>query len=144
VLEGCGHEATNVTILQALNSLSRRLTKRHVVPSGRRTSGAGDTKRSNRYEGDRRPPGEAIRHALCEHPDRDTIDLALAGEQHAAFVAELRAAGVSQAFSAERRRPVMMTPAGVFVYGRVCRSPVQFRGASVDYSIERSAGGSAA
>jgi dimethylargininase len=42
-----------------------------------------------------RPPGEAFRHALSEHPDRDTIDLALAGEQHAAFVAELRAAGVS-------------------------------------------------
>ncbi len=42
-----------------------------------------------------RPPGEAFRHALSEHPDRDTIDLALAGEQHAAFVAELRAARVS-------------------------------------------------
>ena len=42
-----------------------------------------------------RPPGEAFRHALSEHPDRDTIDLALAVEQHAAFVAELRAAGVA-------------------------------------------------
>ena len=42
-----------------------------------------------------RPPGEAFRHALSEHPDRDTIDLALAAEQHAAFVAELRAAGVT-------------------------------------------------
>ena len=42
-----------------------------------------------------RPPGEAFRHALSEHPDRDTIDLALAVEQHAAFVAELRAAGVT-------------------------------------------------
>ncbi len=42
-----------------------------------------------------RPPGEAFRHALSEHPDKDTIDLALAGEQHAAFVAELLAAGVT-------------------------------------------------
>ena len=31
-----------------------------------------------------RPPGEAFRHALSEHPDKDTIDLALAGRQHAA------------------------------------------------------------
>jgi dimethylargininase len=42
-----------------------------------------------------RAPGEAFRHALSEHPDRDTIDLTRAGEQHAAFVAELRAAGVT-------------------------------------------------
>lgn len=42
-----------------------------------------------------RPPGEAFRHALSEHPDKDTIDLALAGRQHAAFVAALRAAGVT-------------------------------------------------
>jgi dimethylargininase len=42
-----------------------------------------------------RAPGEAFRHALSEHPDRDTIDLALAREQHAAFVAELSAAGVT-------------------------------------------------
>jgi dimethylargininase len=42
-----------------------------------------------------RAPGEAFRHALSEHPDRGTIDLALAREQHAAFVAELRAADVT-------------------------------------------------
>src|ERR1035437_3242326 len=42
-----------------------------------------------------RAPGEAFRHALSEDPDRDTIDVVRAGEQHAAFVAELRAAGVT-------------------------------------------------
>ena len=42
-----------------------------------------------------RPPGEAFRHALSEHPDKDTIDLPLAGRQHAAFVAALRAAAVT-------------------------------------------------
>jgi len=41
-----------------------------------------------------RPPGEAFRRALSEHPDRDSIDVAAARRQHAAFVAALREAGV--------------------------------------------------
>ncbi len=42
-----------------------------------------------------RPPGEAFRRALSEHPGRETIDPAAAGRQHEAFVAALRAAGVT-------------------------------------------------
>jgi dimethylargininase len=42
-----------------------------------------------------RPPGEAFRSALSEHPQRDSIDVALARGQHAAFVAALREAGAA-------------------------------------------------
>jgi dimethylargininase len=40
-----------------------------------------------------RPPGKTFRNALSEHPARDTIDVALAREQHAVFVGALRATG---------------------------------------------------
>jgi len=42
-----------------------------------------------------RPPGAAFREALSEHPDHDTIDVARARDQHAAFVTALRDAGVT-------------------------------------------------
>ncbi len=42
-----------------------------------------------------RPPGEAFRRALSEHPGRETIDPAAARRQHEAFVTALRAAGVT-------------------------------------------------
>lgn len=42
-----------------------------------------------------RPPGEAFRRALSEHPGRETIDPAVASRQHEAFVAALRAVGVT-------------------------------------------------
>jgi dimethylargininase len=42
-----------------------------------------------------RPPGEAFRNALSEHPGRDSIDVTAACGQHAAFVAALREAGVA-------------------------------------------------
>ena len=42
-----------------------------------------------------RPPGAAFRQALSEHPGRDTIDVARARRQHAAFVAALREAGAA-------------------------------------------------
>ncbi len=41
-----------------------------------------------------RPPGAAFQHALSEHAERDAIDVAHAREQHVAFAAALRAAGV--------------------------------------------------
>jgi dimethylargininase len=41
------------------------------------------------------PPGEAFRRALSEHPGRETIDPAVASRQHEAFVAALRAVGVT-------------------------------------------------
>jgi dimethylargininase len=41
-----------------------------------------------------RPPGEAFRRALSEHPDRGSIDTAAARRQHGAFVAALCEAGV--------------------------------------------------
>jgi dimethylargininase len=40
-----------------------------------------------------RPPGEAFRRALSEHPDRDSIDTTAARREHEAFVAALREAG---------------------------------------------------
>ncbi|MGD0997894.1 MAG: arginine deiminase family protein [Thermoleophilia bacterium] len=42
-----------------------------------------------------RPTGAAFRQALSEHPGRDTIDVARARRQHAAFVAALREAGAA-------------------------------------------------
>lgn len=42
-----------------------------------------------------RPPSDALRHALSEHPERDRIDPARALEQHAAYVRALEAAGVA-------------------------------------------------
>ena len=41
-----------------------------------------------------RPPGAAFVNALSEHPERAAIDVTNAREQHAAFVAALREAGV--------------------------------------------------
>jgi dimethylargininase len=42
-----------------------------------------------------RPPSEAMRRALSEHPERDQIDPARAERQHAAYVSALESAGVS-------------------------------------------------
>ena len=42
-----------------------------------------------------RPPGAAFREALSEHLERDAIDVGRARQQHAAFVAALRDAGVA-------------------------------------------------
>jgi dimethylargininase len=44
-----------------------------------------------------RPPGEAFRRALSEHPDKASIDPEAARREHAAFVAALREAGVDVA-----------------------------------------------
>lgn len=40
-----------------------------------------------------RPPSDALVHALSEHPDKSSIDPALARRQHAGYVEALRAAG---------------------------------------------------
>lgn len=44
-----------------------------------------------------RPPGEAFRRALSEHPDKAFIDPESARREHAAFVTALREAGVEVA-----------------------------------------------
>jgi dimethylargininase len=41
-----------------------------------------------------RPPSEALRRALSEHPERDRIDPSRAAEQHAAYVRAVEAVGV--------------------------------------------------
>ena len=42
-----------------------------------------------------RPPGEALRHALSQHPERSRIDPSNAGRQHANYVRAIEAAGIS-------------------------------------------------
>jgi dimethylargininase len=42
-----------------------------------------------------RPPSEALRRALSEHPERDRIDPVRAQREHAAYAAALQAAGVA-------------------------------------------------
>ena len=42
-----------------------------------------------------RPPGEAFRRALSQHPERDRIDPVHAARQHAAYVAAIESAGVA-------------------------------------------------
>lgn len=41
-----------------------------------------------------RPPGEALRHALSQHPERSRIDPANAARQHADYVRAIESAGV--------------------------------------------------
>jgi len=41
-----------------------------------------------------RPPGEALRRAVSQHPDRDRIDPERAASEHAAYVQAIQAAGV--------------------------------------------------